>query len=127
MTLWQKSLMVMLHMLHITIIVFCVVGWLLPPARPWHLMLCVLILASWFGLGLWKGWGYCLVTDLQWRLMRRLGEVSPQFGYVPMLWQRITGRSVDAQRVDQVTEGVFYFSALASLWVNWAWLRAFIG
>ena len=44
MTLWQKSLVVTLHMLHITIIVFCVVGWLLPPARPWHLMLCVLIL-----------------------------------------------------------------------------------
>jgi hypothetical protein len=126
MTLWQKSLMVMLHMLHITIIVFCVVGWLLPSARPWHLMLCVLILASWFGLGLWKGWGYCLVTDMQWRLMRRLGEVSPPFGYVPMLWQRITGRSVNVQRVDQVTEWVFYFSMLASLWVNWAWLRAFI-
>jgi hypothetical protein len=85
-----------------------------------------MIFASWFGLGAWKGWGYCLVTDLQWRLMRSVGESSPSFGYVPMLWQRITGRDVDQQRVDQVTEGVFYLCALASLWVNWSWLRTFM-
>lgn len=126
MTLLHRSLLMLLHMLHISIMVFCVVGWLLPPARPWHLMLCAMIFASWFGLGAWKGWGYCLVTDLQWRLMRSVGESSPSFGYVPMLWQRITGRDVDQQRVDQVTEGVFYFSALASLWVNWSWLRTFM-
>ena len=122
----QKPLLVMMHLLHISIILFCVAGWLFPPARPWHLMLCAMILASWFGVGAWKGWGYCLVTDLQWRLLRRAGEPSPPFGYMPMLWQRLTRRAVDARRIDQVTQGVFYLATLVSLWVNWSWLRSLL-
>lgn len=115
-----------MHLLHLSIILFTIFGWLLPPARPWHLLLCLMILASWFGVGAWKGWGYCLVTDMQWRLMRRMGEPSPPFGYVPMLWQRLTGRAVDARRIEQVTQGVFYLSVLASLRVNWSWLHSLI-
>ena len=126
MTLLRKPLMGLLHLLHIAIIVFCVVGWLLPAARPWHLLLCAMILSSWFVVGAWKGWGYCLVTDLQWRLLRSMGENSPPFGYVPMMWQRITGRAVDARRIDQVTQWVFYLSVVASIWVNWAWLRSLV-
>lgn len=120
----HKPLMLLLHGVHIAIILFCVIGWLLPPARPWHLLLCAMIFSSWYLLGVWKGWGYCLVTDLQWRLSRRMGEQLPPYGYVPMLWQRITGRTADVQRVDQVTEWVFYCCAIASLWVNWSWLRS---
>jgi len=126
MILLHRPLLLMLHLLHLSIIIFCVSGWLLPSTRPWHLVLCAMIFASWFGLGLWKGWGYCLVTDLQWRLMRHTGDAAPPFGYVPMLWQRITGRDVDARRVDLLTQAVFYFSALASLLVNWNWLRSLL-
>lgn len=122
----HRLLLLLLHLLHLSIILFCVVGWLLPPLRHWHLLLCALILASWFGVGAWKGWGYCLVTDLQWRLLRRSGRAAPPFGYVALLWHRLSGRPVDARRIDQVTEGVFYLSLLASLWVNRVWLAAFI-
>lgn len=122
----HDPLLVLLHLLHVTIILFCVVGWLLPPARPWHLLLCTLIFASWFVLGAWKGWGYCLVTDLQWKLLQRMGRPVPPAGYVPTLWHRLTGISIDARRIDQVTQGVFYFSALASLSVNWTWLQTWL-
>jgi len=123
MRLLDKMLLAMLHVLHISILLFVVVGWVFPATRPWHLLLCVMIISSWFGVGAWKGWGYCLVTDMQWRLLRRLGESSPPYGYVPMLWQRITGRAGDSQRIDLVTQAVFYLSVVASLWVNWAWLQ----
>jgi hypothetical protein len=89
-------------------------------------MLCGLIIASWFGVGAWKGWGYCLVTDLHWRLLRRMGSNVPPFGYMPMLWQRFTGRVEDAGRVDRVTEWVFYFLVAASLWVNRSWLGSLL-
>lgn len=126
MKLLHNPLLVLLHLLHITIILFCIVGWLLPPARPWHLLLCALIFTSWFVLGARKGWGYCLVTDLQWKLLQRMGRPVPAAGYVPTLWQRFTGITIDARRIDQVTQGVFYFSALASLAVNWSWLRTWL-
>lgn len=126
MKLLHPTLMALLHLLHVTIILFCVVGWLLPAARPWHLLLCALIFASWFVLGAWKGWGYCLVTDMQWKLLRRMGRPVPPAGYVPMLCERLTGMAIDAHRVDKVTQGAFYFSTVASLAVNWAWLRTWL-
>ncbi len=126
MKLLSKFLLIMLHTLHISILLFVVIGWLLPVTRPWHLLMCLLIISSWFGVGAWKGWGYCLITDLQWRLLRRLGMASPAFGYVPMLWQRVTGRSGDAHLVDLVTQAIFYLSVVASLWVNWSWLQTYL-
>jgi len=126
MILLHKLLQITLHSLHISIIVFSVIGWMIPQTRHWHLLLCSLIMVSWFGMGAWKGWGYCLVTDIQWRLQRRFGERVPSFGYVPMLWQRITGHDVDARLVDQITEVVFYLSTCASIWVNWAWLHSLL-
>lgn len=66
------------------------------------------------------------MTDLQWRLLRSIGNDASPFGYVPMLWYQLTGRPVDAPRIDQVTQSVFYLSLLASLLVNRAWLSSFI-
>jgi hypothetical protein len=97
----HRSLLVLMHLLHIGIILFCLVGWLLPAARPWHLMLCGLIIASWFGVGAWKGWGYCLVTDLHWRLLRRMGSNVPPSAIcrcsgsvLPDVW-RMQGASIE--------------------------------
>ena len=126
MKLLHTALMTLLHLLHVAIIFFCIGGWMLPATRPWHLLLCVLIFASWFVLGAWKGWGYCLVTDMQWKLLRRMGRPVPAAGYVPMLCERLTGMTIDARRVDRVTQGAFYLSAFASLAVNWNWLRTWI-
>lgn len=122
----HAALLYLLHVVHLAIILFCLFGWLLPPARPWHLLMCALIVASWFGVGLWKGWGYCLVTDIQWRLLRRLGRPVPHTGYVPMLWQRLTGMAPDARRVDRITEWGFYLCSVVSLWVNREWLRSWL-
>lgn len=124
MNVLHRFLLILLHLFHISIIVFCVIGWVIPQTRQWHLLLCTLIMASWFGLGAWKGWGYCLVTDVQWRLVNRFGGTAPPFGYMPMLWQRITGHEADAVLVDQVTQIIFYLSIIASVWANWGWLRS---
>jgi hypothetical protein len=121
--LLNKLLLMMFHLLHISIIIFTVTGWIFPATRHAHLMMCVLIVASWFGVGAWKGWGYCLVTDIQWQLLRRLGKKAPPYSYVTMLLQHVTDHPVNAQRVDQMTEYVFYVVMVASLWVNWGWLR----
>lgn len=126
MQLLSKLLLMLLHGVHLIIIIFCITGWLFVPLRHWHLAMCGLVLASWFGLGIWKGWGYCLVTDIQWRLLRMAGKTPPPYGYMPMLWQRITGQAADAQLVDKVTEWFFYILTAASLWVNWSWLRTLV-
>jgi hypothetical protein len=107
-----------LHLLHLTVALFCVTGWIFPATRPANLVLVILIALSWFGLGKFYGFGYCLITDLQWKIKERLGErpLSPSF--VKYQLDQITGRNLDPKSVDRFTQGSFYISTLASLYVN---------
>jgi hypothetical protein len=106
------------HGVHLFIIVFSVVGWLIPPLRPFHLLLCLLIAFSWIVLGARKGWGYCLVTDWQWKLMRKMGKTDLPSSYMSMLYRFVTGHAGDDRRIETITRSVFFCSFLASLAVN---------
>ena len=113
----------LLHAVHLFIIVFSVVGWMVPLLRPHHLVLCLLIAFSWLVLGARKGWGYCLVTDWQWQLMRRMGRTDLPSSYMPMLYRFLTGHGGDDRRIELVTRVVFFLSFLASIAVNWTLIR----
>ena len=108
----------LLHGVHLTIIIFSVTGWMIPALRPFHLLLCLLIAFSWLVLCARKGWGYCLVTDWQWNLMRRMGRTDLPSSYMPMLYRFITGHEGDNRRIEMVTRSVFFCYFLASLVVN---------
>ena len=64
---------------HTAWIVFTCVGWIWKRTRPWQLMTVALSALSWFGLGVWYGWGYCPCTDWHWQVRTRLGVVDPPF------------------------------------------------
>jgi hypothetical protein len=109
-----KLLDVLFHLAHIVVILFSALGWLYPPARPAHLCLQGLILFSWFGLGFSKGWTYCFLTDLHWRVKRLLQQPDPGDSYVKLLADRILGRDVDPQLVWKATVGAFFATTLLS-------------
>ena len=111
-------LSLLLHGVHLFIIIFSVIGWMIPALRPLHLLLCLLIAFSWLVLGARKGWGYCLVTDWQWSLMRKMGKTELPSSYMPMLYRVVTGHAGDEQRIETVTRTVFFGSFLASIVVN---------
>ena len=113
-----SALSLLLHGVHLFIITFSVIGWMIPVLRPYHLLLCVLIAFSWFALGARKGWGYCLVTDWQWSLMRSMGVTDLPSSYMPMLYRFFTDHAGDDQRIETITRSVFFCSLLASLAVN---------
>src|SRR5262245_19219310 len=48
--------------LHATWVLFVCLGWIWKRTRRWHLAAVTLTALSWFGLGIWYGWGYCLCT-----------------------------------------------------------------
>jgi len=64
----------LLHVFHISIILFFLFGWMLPKTRMVHYILALLILFSWCGLGMVFGFGYCLITDIQWRVKKILRQ-----------------------------------------------------
>lgn len=87
--------------LHTLWIVFNCVGWIWRRTRRWQLVTVALTGMSWFGLGLWYGWGYCPCTDWHWRVRARLGYQDPD-SYVQLLARELLGLEVARALADAV-------------------------
>lgn len=106
------------HGAHISIIAFALLGWVLPSLRQLHLVLLALILGSWFILGQWLGIGYCPISDGHWRLKETLGEGRPKGTYIHHVLQKLTGKTLSSQHVDEMTTRVTIALTVLSLALN---------
>lgn len=86
----DRALDVTFFVVHTCWIAFNCLGWIWRRTRPWQLATVSLTALSWFGLGLWFGWGYCPCTDWHWQVRARLGFVDPP-SYVQLLVREVTG------------------------------------
>jgi Protein of Unknown function (DUF2784) len=75
---------------HTLWIAFTCAGWAWRRTRRWELATVSLTALSWFGLGIWYGWGYCPFTDWHWRIRERLGYRDPP-SYIQLLIREVTG------------------------------------
>jgi len=105
---------------HTALIVFNLFGWLIRRARRFHLYSMLLLVFSWVGLGLWKGFGYCFLTDWHYRVLGALGERGLPGSYIAFLVERLTGWRPGASLVDGITGASALLALLASVWVNLA-------
>ena len=76
---------------HSTLVLFNLTGWIWPQTRGIHLIVISLTVLSWFGLGLFYGWGYCPCTDWHWQVKRKLGETNLPNSYVKYYLDQLTG------------------------------------
>jgi hypothetical protein len=74
--------------LHSAWILFNCLGWIWRKTRVWHLVTVSLTALSWFGLGVWFGWGYCPCTDWHWQVRARLGYHDPP-SYIQLLIRQL--------------------------------------
>ncbi len=107
------------HLAHLLVITFSVVGWAFDGTRLLHLVLCGLVLFSWFVLGPLVGKpGFCFLTGIQHWIWRKLGANGEKpDNYMTYLLQRVTGitptpRGVKA--IDYMTQAVLYTSTALS-------------
>ncbi|MDH4059101.1 MAG: DUF2784 domain-containing protein [Cyclobacteriaceae bacterium] len=68
--------------LHPAIILFNLFGWIPRKTRKANLILLLLTGASWFVLGIWKGIGYCPLTDWHFKVLRKLGQTDLPYSYI---------------------------------------------
>lgn len=97
---------------------FNLLGWIWKKARKVHLMILSATFISWFGLGIWYGWGYCPCTDWHWQVKYRLGQTDLPASYITHYLNVITGLDWSPVLVDA---GTVFFAVLAfvlSLWFN---------
>jgi len=104
---------------HGSFVLFNLTGWAWRRTRRIHLATIGLTLLSWFGLGIFYGWGYCPSTDWHWEVKSKLGETDLPYSYVKYYLDKLTGFSCNPLIVDA---GVLILGLLAftlSCWFNW--------
>lgn len=113
-----KTLDYFFFIFHSLLIVFNSFGWIFPKLRKWNLLTLLLTAFSWFILGIWFGWGYCVCTDWHWDVRRHLGYQDMSNSYNHFLILKLTGINFSERLVDLVTACVFFSSLTLSLWLN---------
>lgn len=103
---------------HTALIIFNTIGWIFPKFRKWNLIMLLLTAFSWFVLGIWFGWGYCLCTDWHWAIRRNLGYHDLSNSYIHFLVLEFTGFNLPEKLVNIVTLIVFFLSLMLSIWLN---------
>jgi len=119
-----KILDIFFFTFHTIIVLFNVFGWLIPRWRLANLIVLSLTAFSWFILGIWYGWGYCICTDWHWQVREMLGyhDLSPS--YIHFLILKMTSVDLSVTLVNTATT-IGFFSALAiSIYLNMRkWIR----
>jgi len=103
---------------HTTLILFNLLGWLYARTRKLNLITLLATFASWVLLGIWKGWGYCFLTDWHYEVLQRLGERGMPSSYIAFLVQKFSGWLPAATLVNTLTLGLAILALVCSLWVN---------
>ena len=105
-------------MFHASFVLFVLSGWALRRTRRIHLIFVSLTIFSWFGLGIFYGWGYCPFTEWHWEVKRKLGELNLPNSYVTYYLDKITGLSWNPRVVDAGVVIVGLLAFTLSLWLN---------
>ena len=103
---------------HTVLILFNVFGWIDRRTRPWNLATLLLTLFSWTVMGIWFGKGYCVCTDLHWRVRAAMGIHDHADSYLVLLVRKLTGWDPPVQWVNDVAATVFVLALTASVVLN---------
>ena len=103
---------------HTSLIIFNSFGWIFPKIRKWNLITLLLTAFSWFVLGIWFGWGFCVCTDWHWKVRWNLGYHDMSNSYIHFLILKFTGINFSEELVNIGTSIVFFSSFIISLLMN---------
>lgn len=104
--------------LHSFIVLFNLFGWIWARLRKWNLALLLLTGLSWFGLGIFFGWGYCPVTDWHFNVLGKLGRYPAESSYIAYLINRLFHIRVDEMLVDKATLFLYLLALAISVFLN---------
>ena len=114
---------VLFFVFHTGLILFNLAGWAWPQTRRLHFLCIAATLFSWVVMGAFYGFGYCLCTDWQFEIRRRLG--LPIFGhtYLQLIAQVFLGINLSQSASDLLAGGglLFILVAMFAVWIRQRW------
>ena len=109
---------VVLTVIHLSIIVFNLFGWIQKRTRKAHLVSVGLTTTSWFILGIWYGVGYCPFTDWQWKVKAQLGEKNLPGNFVEYFLEKTTRYNFTSSFINTLIAACFFVAVILSIYVN---------
>jgi hypothetical protein len=116
--MWYQFLNIFFFVFHTVFTVFNITGWAFRGTRKWNLLTLSLTALSWFVLGIWYGWGYCICTDWHWQVRSALGYTDKSNSYIHFLVRKLTGINFPEPLVESVTLIIFLVCFGLSAWLN---------
>jgi hypothetical protein len=113
-----KLLDLLLIIFHFAIIGFNLFGWIWKPLRKAHFIVVCATAACWFILGIWFGIGYCPITDWDWQIKTKLGELNLPNSFIKYYADKISGSDINSGLIDTLTAAGFFIAALLSVYLN---------
>ena len=103
---------------HTILILFNTLGWIVRSWRFANFITLSLTAFSWFVLGIWFGWGYCICTDWHWQVRDMLGYQDISSSYIHFLILKIVNVDIPVKLVDLFTVIVFILAFIGSTSLN---------
>jgi len=103
---------------HTLLTLFNMFGWLPKRTRKWNLFTLLITAGSWFILGIWYGWGFCLCTEWHWQVREHLGIDDHSTSYIHFLILKLTGANFNPEFVDKATLIGFLIVFILSVTLN---------
>ena len=104
--------------LHGGLILFILIGWIWRKTRRIHLVAIGITFLSWFGLGIFFGWGYCPCTDWHWEVKRKIGETNLPKSYVKYYLDNLSSVTWEPIMVDIAVMIIGILTLALSIWLN---------
>lgn len=111
---WWHLLDVFFLFFHTILMFFNLFGWIFMKTRKLNLMVLFITAFSWFGLGVFYGFGYCFLTDWHWDILEKLGYRYLPDTYLQLLLERAFQIQITTGRADIITAGGFLLALLIS-------------
>jgi hypothetical protein len=106
------------YLFHTLLIGFNMLGWIWRGTRFWHLIAMSLTTFSWFVMGAYYGWGYCLCTAWHFQIRDKLGYHDTETTYLQLLAEHGAGITISRYASDVLAVSVFclILLAMAIIW-----------
>ena len=116
--MWYQLINIFFFVFHTIFTLFNMAGWIFHRTRKLHLITLSLTAFSWFILGIWYGWGYCICTDWHWAIREKLGYRDHSNSYIHFLIFKLTGANLNPRLVENGTLLIFLLCFALSIGLN---------
>lgn len=109
-----RTLDIFIDLFHISLMLFILLGWLIPSLRKVHFVVAIITGLSWLLYSPTGGIGNCILTDLHFIILKKMGETDLPDTYTQYTVTRLTGFTIQKKATILITRSLWLISIIIS-------------